>query len=126
VGQPIELADRVLLRDAGEVLVVAERLVQLPLAALSDPIGHIVRRLDDLVELFEREFHITANGNVGWLVFIEFRGVDIDMDDFAVLAEFLDLAGDPVVEPHAQRDQQVGLVHGIVCIHRAMHAEHVH
>ena len=34
------------------------------------------------------------------------------------LAELFDLAGDAVVEPHAQRDQQIGLFHGVVRVDR--------
>ena len=39
------------------------------------------------------------------------------------LAKFLDLAGHPVIEAHADREQQVGFVDGVVRIHRAVHAE---
>ena len=41
------------------------------------------------------------------------------------LAELLHLAGHAVVEPHAQGEQQVGFVDGVVGIDAAVHAEHV-
>ena len=105
-----QLVNRVLLQDAGEVLVVVERFVALPLLALRDPGGNVVRRFDDLVQLGERELHVAAHGDVGRLVLVELRGVDVDVDDLAVLAELFDLAGHAVVEPHAEGDQQIGLV----------------
>ena len=120
-----QLVDRVLLQDAGELFVVVERFVALPRLALLDPGGDIVGRLDDLVQLGERVLHVAAHGDVGRLVLVELRGVDIDVDDLAVLAELFDFARHAVVEPHAEGDQQIGLFDGVVGVHRAVHAEHV-
>src|SRR3546814_7856097 len=51
---------------------------------------------------------------------------DVDVDDLGVRREGRDLAGDPVVEPAAQCDEQVGLLHRgdgrVVAVH-ARHAE---
>ena len=46
------------------------------------------------------------------------------MDDEPVLGEFRQLAGHAIVEPHAEGQNQVGFVHGIIGIHRAVHAQH--
>ena len=46
------------------------------------------------------------------LVLVDLRGVDIDVDDPPVLGELGQLARHPVVEPHAQGQQEVGLVDG--------------
>ena len=45
VRQLPQLVDRVLRQDAGELLVVVERLVALPRLALLDPGGNVVRAL---------------------------------------------------------------------------------
>ena len=55
--------------------------------------------------------------DVGRLVLVELRRIDVDVDDLAVLAELLDLAGHAVVEPHAERDQQIGLFDRVVRVH---------
>ncbi len=41
------------------------------------------------------------------------------------LAELGDLAGHAVVEPHAEGEQQIGLVDRVVGVDAAVHAEHV-
>ena len=104
-----QFADGVLLQDAGEVFVVVERFFLLPRLALLDPVGNVLGRFDDLVQLGERVLHVAAHGDVGRLVLVQLGGIDIDVDDLAVLAEFFDLAGDAVVEPHAEGDEQIGL-----------------
>ena len=73
----------------------------------------------------ERELHVAAHRDVGRLVLVQLRGVDVDVDDLAVLGELFELAGHAVVEPHAQGDQQVGFVDGVVGVDAAVHAEHV-
>ena len=65
------------------------------------------------------------DGNVRRLVLVQFRRIDIDVHDLAVLAEFVHLARHAIVEPHAEGDQQIGLIDGVIRIHRAVHAEHV-
>ena len=64
-------------------------------------------------------------GSVGDLVLVDLRRIDVDVDDLAVLGELADLAGHAVVEAHAERQQQVGLVDGVVGVDGAVHAEHV-
>ena len=64
-------------------------------------------------------------GNVGFFVLVDFRRIDVDVYDLAVLGEFRHLARHAIVESHAEGQQQVGLVHGVVGIHAAVHAQHV-
>ena len=64
-------------------------------------------------------------GQVGRLVLVDLRRVDVDVHDLAVLGELADLAGDAVVEADAQGQQQVGLVDGVVGVDGAVHAEHL-
>ena len=42
---------------------------------------------DDLVQLVERVFHVAAHRDVGDLVLVDLRRVDVDVDDLAVLGE---------------------------------------
>src|SRR5262249_5618111 len=65
------------------------------------------------------------DGHVGRLDLVDLRRVDVNVDDLAVFGEFADLAGDAVVEAHAQGQQQVGLVDGVVGVYGAVHAEHL-
>ena len=57
---------------------------------------------------------------------VELGRVDVDVDDLGLGGEGVDPAGDPVVEPAAQGDQQVGPLHGgdrgVVAVH-ARHAQ---
>ena len=53
------------------------------------------------------------------------RRVDVDVDDLGVRGEGRDLAGDAVVEPGADGDEQVALLDRVVGVGRAVHAEHV-
>jgi hypothetical protein len=124
-GKPPQRANRVLLQNSGVRFVVLERLLFLPLEAFFDPAGNILRRLDDPIQLIERVFHIAADGDVRRLVLVELGSVDVNVDDLAMLAELLHFSRHAIVEPHAQGDQEVGLVHGVVGVHRTMHAEHV-
>ena len=68
---------------------------------------------------------VAVDRDVGELVLVDLRLVDVDVDDLAVLGELGQLAGHAVVEPHAERQQQVGVVDRVVRVHGAVHAEHV-
>ena len=43
-------------------------------------------------------------------VLVDFRGVDVDVNLLRVLRVRLQVAGDAVVEAHAERQQQIGLL----------------
>ena len=84
----------------------------------------VIAGLDAGVDGVEEGFDVGVDGDVGGLVLVDLGGVDIDVDDAPVLAELGDLAGDAVVEPDADGEQQVGLVDRVVGVDRAVHAEH--
>ena len=69
---------------------------------------------------------VADDRHVGAAHLAQLGGVDVDVDDLGVGRERVHLAGDPVVEPGAERDQQVALLHrrdrGVVAVH-AGHAE---
>ncbi len=68
---------------------------------------------------------VADDGQVRDLVLVDLRRIDVDVDDLAVLGELADLAGDAIVEADAERQQQVGLVDGVVGVDGAVHAEHL-
>ncbi len=57
-------------------------------------------------------------------VLADFGGVDLHVDDIGVLGVLLKLAGHPVVEAHAEGNQQIGLHDGAVGLDGAVHAHH--
>ena len=59
---------------------------------------------------------------MGELVLVDLGGVDVDVDDPAVLGKLAELAGDAVVEPDAQGQEQVGLVDRVIGVDGAVHA----
>ena len=77
-------------------------------------------------QLLDDEAAVAGDAGVGPAHLAQLGRVDVDVDDLGVRGELPDLAGDPVVEAAAERDQQVGLLHrrdrGVVAVH-ARHAE---
>ena len=59
-------------------------------------------------------------------VLADLGGVDVGVDDLRLGREGIQLPGDPVVEPGAQRDQQVAALQGGHRSHGAVHAGHAH
>ena len=108
-----------------KVVVVAERLVALPGGDLAVPLGQVGRRLDDLVQLAQGVLHVADDRQIGLLDLVDLRGVDVDVDDLRPAGELRDLAGHAIVEPHAQGQQQIGVVDRVVGVDAAVHAEHV-
>ncbi len=69
---------------------------------------------------------VAHDGDVHGHVLGDLGRVDVDVDEGGVGSEGLQLAGDPVVEAHAHRDDQVGLADRVVGVRRAVHAQHAH
>ncbi len=63
--------------------------------------------------------------NVSRLVLVQLGRIDVDVDDLGVLGELRQLAGDAIVEPDAERQQEIAVPHGAIAIHAAVHAQHV-
>ena len=63
-------------------------------------------------QLLQGQLHIAPEtvGRIDSLV--QLRSVDVDMDDLCILGELGTVAGDPVIEPSAQGDDGIGVVHG--------------
>ena len=58
--------------------------------------------------------------------FAQLRAVNVDMDNFGAYGKFRTVAGDPVIEPAAQGNDAVSVVHGggagVVTMH-ALHSQ---
>ena len=67
---------------------------------------------------------LADDGDIGAAQFADFRGVDVEMDDPGVGRELGQLAGGAVVEPGADDDQQVAVLHRMVGGARAVHPQH--
>ena len=73
--------------------------------------------VDDLAEVADQ-------ADVDLDVLVDLGAVDLDVDLLGVERVGLDVAGHPVVEAHAERDQQVGFLDGGVDPGLAVHAHH--
>ena len=111
-------------QDAVEILVVVERIVAFPHGHFAAPLGRL-GRLDQLVQFSQEILQVADDRQVGLLDLVDFRGIDVDVDDLRPAGELRHLAGHAIVEPHAEGQQQVGIVDGVVGIHAAVHAQHV-
>jgi hypothetical protein len=72
----------------------------------------------------EDGFEVADEGDVGADVFVDLGGVDVDVDFFGVGRVVGEVAGDAVVEAHAEGEQEVGLLDGVVDPGLAVHAHH--
>ncbi len=91
------------------------------LGEIVSPDGRIDRR-DGPDERSQDAADITHDGHVDRDVLADLGGIDVDMDDAGVGRVGADRAGDAVVEAHAQGDEQVGGLDGLVDVLPAVHA----
>ena len=75
-------------------------------------------------EGLEDLFEVADEGYVDFDVFVDFGGVDVDVDFFGVGGVVREVAGDAVVEAHAEGEEEVGLLDGVVDPGFAVHAHH--
>ena len=76
------------------------------------------------LEVDEHVLEVAHDRHVGRADLADLGGVDVDVHDLGVRREQRRLAGHAVVEPRAERDEQVGLLQGEHRRHRAVHAGH--
>ena len=81
--------------------------------------------LDDRIQLGKCIFHIGHNRDVNDLILVDFGWVNVDVHNEAVLGKLCHFACHSIVKSHADSQQQIGLINGIVGIHTAVHAEHI-
>src|SRR5260370_42403769 len=73
---------------------------------------------------FEHLARITDKGGVNLYVLVDFGAVDLDVDLASALSVSAQVAGNAVVEPHPDGNEEVGLLNGVVNPGFAMHAHH--
>ena len=106
-----------------QVLDVAHRRVALELGDAREPRRAIdVRDAGHPVAKDRPDF--ARHGGIDRHVLVELGGVDVDVDLLRVQRVGFQVAGDAVVEPHAERDEQVGLLNRGIDPGFAVHAHH--
>src|SRR3546814_5711881 len=63
-------------------------------------------------------------GQIDTHVLVDRRAIDIDVDLLRMRGEGIEATGDAIIEPRAQRHDQIGLVHRHIGLERAVHPEH--
>ena len=108
---------------AGAVPRAAERLA-LPAGELVEVLAPVVerRRRDEGGEAGQHVLRVADDRHLDGDVLADLGRVDVDVDDPRVRRVGPDVAGDPVVEAHADRDQQVGRLDRAVDVLPAVHA----
>ena len=95
----------------------------LPLSDLREPCL-AAAMLDQRQELRQHLLDIARDADIGQHVLVDLGRVDVHMDHVGVLGVGAQVAGDAIVEAHAQGDQQVGVLDGLVDPGLAVHAHH--
>ncbi len=75
-------------------------------------------------EKLEDLFEVADERDVGADVLVDLGGVDLDVDLLRGGSVAGEVAGDAVVEAHAEGEQEVGLLDGVVDPGLAVHAHH--
>ena len=117
-------------REARLALLVLERVGLLPPRDGRTPRGAVdvacTGDLQHLVDGLDRLAGVGDDRHLGLADLAVFGRIDVDVHDLGVRGERVDLAGDPVVEPRAERQEEVRLLdggdRGVVAVH-AGHAE---
>src|SRR5207249_597248 len=118
--QPFSIADDlpqaldgVLRHHSVVAVIVAKRLLLAPFLDPPNPVAigialALLRSrwfgrffIQDLNQILKRQANVADNGEVGRLVLVDLRRIDIDVHDLAVLGEFAHLAGHAIVEADA-------------------------
>ena len=125
--QPPQLADGVLRQDAVEIAGRSGTgRACFQAAILRMPLAQVVRRLRPPCSArASTYFRSLTIGRSGFLILLISEGSMSTWTILPCLANSRDLAGHAVVEPHAEGQQQVGVVDGVVGVDAAVHAEHV-
>ena len=78
---------------------------------------------EEFIEVAQGEADIGEDGEVDDFIFIEFRSINIDVDDGGFLGEFGNFTGDAVVEADAKGEKEITLIDRIVGVDGAVHPE---
>ena len=89
------------------------------------PFVQIGRGLDDFVQFAQGVFYVAANGQIDPFYFVDFRGVDVDVDEFRPVrnSETLPVTRSSNRTPRAKSRSAV--IDGVIGVNAAVHAQHV-
>ncbi len=131
LGHLVELLDDELRLDDRAGTVIFEAIPFAPQADLLPPglqsflVGAAARGLNLLDQFFQHIAHVANHGDIDFHPFGNGCRIDIDMYDRAWLFEkMLGIADHPVIEPRADRQQHVTVLHRHVGFVGSMHAQH--
>ncbi len=130
LGQRLKPRQRVLRPDHRAGLLELQALDAAPLLDLRPPfrdglaVGLAAPGLPDLQQIAQHIADIANDRDVRLDHLVDRRGIDIDMRLGAAGAERVQPPGDPVVEPRADIDHQVAIMHRHVGLVKAVHPQH--
>ena len=130
LGQLIEALHRILRLDGGRRRPIGQRLARAPMVDLLPPgaqsrvIGLVAFGAPDRDHVFEHMGAIAHDGQVDLHVLVDGRWINIDVDLLRTRREGVEATGDAVVEPRADRDHEIAIMHGVIGLVGAMHAQH--
>jgi hypothetical protein len=75
-------------------------------------------------QCFEDNFQIADERDIHADILVDLRGIDLNVDLFGMRRVVSKIAGDAIVEAHAEGEQQVGFLDGVVHPRFAVHAHH--
>ena len=86
--------------------------------------GAVIAGLHHVEQVLQRLPKVGHDRGVGRHVLVDLGRIDVDVNLLGVERVGLDVAGDAIVEPHAERQQQVGFLNRVVDPGFAVHAHH--
>ena len=107
----------------GQILDVADRGITLQLVDVAQPGGALAVG-DAGQQVLEHVAQVADDADVDLDVLADLGRVDVDVDLAGVRRVGLEVAGDAIVEAHAERQQQVGFLNRGVDPGLAVHAHH--
>ena len=129
LGEFTEFLDDLLRHDSSGDIRVGKGIFFPPTLDFFPPFLETFRQVgvgalgEKLVEVLQRKPDIGEHGEMDDFVFVEFGSIDIDVHDGRFLGEFRNFACDAVVKADAEGQKEVGIIHGIVGVDGAVHAE---
>ena len=114
---------RIQMPIVGQILDVADRRVALQLVDVAQPGGALAVG-DARQQVLEHVAQVADDADVDRDVLADLGRVDVDVDLARVRRVGLEVAGDAIVEAHAEREQQVGFLNRGVDPGLAVHAHH--
>ena len=81
-----------------------------------------LHRFDQLLQNF---LDVRDNRQVNDLILIDFRWINVDVNNKSVLSKFRHFSSHSVIESDSDRQEQIGLIDGVIGVDASMHAKHV-